>query len=1285
MKTKTLAMPIIALTLLSLLSIITQAAPLGTAFTYQGQLNDGGQPAGGIYDLRFVIYDAASDGSIVAGPITNSPVGVTNGLFTTELDFGAGVFTGDARWLEITVRTNGSTDDFTLLSPRQPLTTAPYAIRADSAASAETAAVATTLAGPLPSDKLVGTYTGKLTLFNETNEFFGEFWGEFYGDHFGDSFGDFYGDGYGITHLNASQLWYGTVPDARLSTNVAMLPANQTFSGSNVFTGTVIATNAANTFHGTFTGDGAGVSNLNGVALAPGTVGNAAINTNAVTADKVASGQVVKSLNSLKDDVVLAAGENIVLATNGNTLQLSATPSATGWRLTGNPATDPTTNFLGTTDNQPLEIRVNGTRLLRLETNASVAAGNGAQAGGPGSFVWADSTAGVFSSTGSNQFLVRATGGVGIGTNNPQSALHVVGWVQADGFSGSGAGLSALNASQLTSGSLPDARLSTNVVLLGSSPQFTGTVSAAGFSGNGLGLTNLDAEAVGPPGTFKLHRVFILASSPSVGAGSCDVAVADVNGDGWLDLISANADGDTLSVLTNDGRGGFALASSPSVANAPSTVVAADVNRDSWVDLISPDGGCSTLSVLTNDGSGGFALAGSPSTGPNPQFLIAADVNRDNWVDLISVSGNEDTLSVLTNDGSGGFALASSLGVGLFPRSVVAADVNQDNWVDLISANVGSNTLSVLTNDGSGGFALASSPSVGSQPYRLAAADVNGDNWVDLISANLGDGTLSVLTNDGSGGFALANSPSVGGVFDIVAADVNQDPWVDLIGTGGNALSVLTNDGSGGFALADSPSVGSPSSVAAADLNQDGLTDLISVHYDYFGGTLSVLFGGWSVTARMDGSFSGDGSGLTGLNASNLTSGTVSDARLSANVARLDTSPTFAGTVTAGGDLVGARLKVGTNHTLSSSWATIAGGYQNGILEDASYASIAGGYQNFILEDASLASIAGGYQNFIRTNTYASTIGGGAGNRIWDNAQCATIGGGYGNNVRGSSSTVSGGYQNDIKDAANYAIIAGGFQNTIGTNADYATIAGGRNNDIATNAQHSAIGGGRDNDIGDNAMYSVIAGGDDNDIAANSDYATIPGGRENDVGAGASYGFAAGYGARAMHPGAFVWSDSAGYYLSSLATNEFRARASGGVYFFSNPYGTVGVHLEAGGNSWSAVSDRNQKENFQPVDPRAVLEKVARLPVTEWNLKSQPASIRHLGPMAQDFKAAFGLGEDDRHISTSDADGVTLAAIQGLDQVVKEKEARITDLEKTVAELKGLVSALNRKVNGGGQ
>ena len=112
-------------------SALVYAAPLGTAFTYQGRLNDGSNPATGIYDLNFSLFGVANGDSPLSGPITNTAVAITNGIFTVTLDFGEGVFTGDARWLEIAVRTNGATSFVTLLA-RQSITPTPYALHARS-------------------------------------------------------------------------------------------------------------------------------------------------------------------------------------------------------------------------------------------------------------------------------------------------------------------------------------------------------------------------------------------------------------------------------------------------------------------------------------------------------------------------------------------------------------------------------------------------------------------------------------------------------------------------------------------------------------------------------------------------------------------------------------------------------------------------------------------------------------------------------------------------------------------------------------------------------------------------------------------------------------------------------------------------------------------------------------------------------------------------------------------------------------------------------------------------
>ena len=119
----------------SIISLQLPVSAQGTAFSYQGRLDDNGSPANGTYDLRFAIYDAGTNGSLIGGPDTNSATGVTNGLFCVTLDFGNGVFEGSARWLEIAARTNGAAE-FTALAPRQAVMPVPYALYAPSAGSA---------------------------------------------------------------------------------------------------------------------------------------------------------------------------------------------------------------------------------------------------------------------------------------------------------------------------------------------------------------------------------------------------------------------------------------------------------------------------------------------------------------------------------------------------------------------------------------------------------------------------------------------------------------------------------------------------------------------------------------------------------------------------------------------------------------------------------------------------------------------------------------------------------------------------------------------------------------------------------------------------------------------------------------------------------------------------------------------------------------------------------------------------------------------------------------------
>jgi hypothetical protein len=341
----------------------------------------------------------------------------------------------------------------------------------------------------------------------------------------------------------------------------------------------------------------------------------------------------------------------------------------------------------------------------------------------------------------------------------------------------------------------------------------------------------------------------------------------------------------------------------------------------------------------------------------------------------------------------------------------------------------------------------------------------------------------------------------------------------------------------------------------------------------------------------------------------------------------------------------GNRAGNNTGTTGDASYATVAGGAGN--TAGSSYAAVGGGENN----DASgqYATIGGGEQNIL--NGESSTVGGGSNNSI--SAEQATIGGGLHNEALGIRSTVGG----------------GGYNRAEGSNS---TIAGGYSNEAVNS--YTTISGGYANDAG--GSYATVGGGDNNNATGMN--ATIPGGSNNS--AAGNYSFAAGRQAHANSQGCFVWGDSTGAALNCGSVDRWLARASGGFYFFSNAGHTSGVYLASGGNSWNSISDRATKENFMLVDGQSILERLVAMPVQEYNLKSQDPSLRHIGPVAQDFYAAFGYGESDKAINMEDADGVAFAAIQGLYEMVRAEASRMEELERENAALHRQIDDLTARI-----
>jgi len=224
-------------------------------------------------------------------------------------------------------------------------------------------------------------------------------------------------------------------------------------------------------------------------------------------------------------------------------------------------------------------------------------------------------------------------------------------------------------------------------------------------------------------------------------------------------------------------------------------------------------------------------------------------------------------------------------------------------------------------------------------------------------------------------------------------------------------------------------------------------------------------------------------------------------------------------------------------------------------------------------------------------------------------------------------------------------------------------------------------------EVGAITAPAVISGGDIN--TASGYRAAVPGGSNNE--ASGDYSLAAGMRAKATFNGAFVWADSRDFNFTSLNQNTFSARATGGFLLIAgiNPDSgafTWGCAL-VNGSSWTCSSDRAMKENFQPVDSQVILDRLSRIPVQTWNAKGTDPTVKHLGPTAQDFYAAFGLGDDDKSISTIDLDGVSLVAIQGLYKLNQEHTQTIEALQAENTGLHDQMEDLNVRVaalEGGG-
>ena len=396
---------------------------------------------------------------------------------------------------------------------------------------------------------------------------------------------------------------------------------------------------------------------------------------------------------------------------------------------------------------------------------------------------------------------------------------------------------------------------------------------------------------------------------------------------------------------------------------------------------------------------------------------------------------------------------------------------------------------------------------------------------------------------------------------------------------------------------------------------------------------------------------------------------------------------------------------LGFSNTADGDSAVVSGGYNNQAINRNS--TVAGGVANVAgavgkADSYGWETIGGGSHNL--ASGIWSSVGGGGGNESSDHY--ATVAGGFNNTASGMNSSVLGGQANQA--TGNQSTVAGGYAcQAAGT---YSTVVGGNNNAAlegndfigsgnsnTTSGGHSGIIAGKENVV--SGPFAIIAGGQFNKARgqfsiicggggwnesdsneARGHYSIVAGGRGNR--AVSHYTFAAGRQAVATHDGAYVWADANAFDFNSTTQNEFAARSTGGARFVTAIDGsgaaTAGVTLAAGGGSWSSLCDVNSKENFEEVDLKDLLRRLSEIEISTWNYRAQDEDIRHIGPMAHDFYEAFGVGEDERRITSIDADGIALAAIQALNSELTAKTQQLADQGKEIDELKAQLAEMQQ-------
>jgi FG-GAP-like repeat len=339
-----------------------------------------------------------------------------------------------------------------------------------------------------------------------------------------------------------------------------------------------------------------------------------------------------------------------------------------------------------------------------------------------------------------------------------------------------------------------------------------------------------------------------------VGFAPSSVAIGDLNGDHSPDLVVANDDSDSVSVLLGAGNGTFPTSVDYATENGAYSVAIGDLNGDTRPDLIVANNSADSLSVLLGTGNGTFAAKVNYPAGQYPACVALGDLNHDSKLDVVTLNYfASHAASVLLGAGDGSltaktdYPLAGALHSTSAPNSVALGDMNGDGWLDLV-VTVYPGLVEVLLGTGGGQFAPAVDYTTGYGVVGAALGDVNQDGKLDVVTANMLSASASVQLGTGDGKVSLKteygtdNSPT-----SVALGDLNGDGRPDLVvtndsGIATGSLSVLFGLADGSFdAQVNYPTGASPTSAVLSDLNGDSVVDVVFVNYR--SNTVTVMLG----------------------------------------------------------------------------------------------------------------------------------------------------------------------------------------------------------------------------------------------------------------------------------------------------------------------------------------------------------------------------------------------------------------------------------------------------------